>query len=134
MKDHKKNSHPAPDPREVRRQNLARFGSTMTPGLQTADPALLASALSMCASAGLPDPVVTIESVTDGATTIDVEVYTFVHIQIPQLSFRTTQDEVALYPEQVIRICKGAGIKSASLPIVDDPPIVADPPPPPPVV
>ena len=131
MKDHKKNSHPAPDPREVRRQNLARFGSTMTPGLQTADPALLASALSMCASAGLPDPVVTIESVTDGATTIDVEVYTFVHIRIPGLSFRTTQDEIALYPERIIQLCKGAGIRTDSLAIVDDPPIALSAPPPP---
>lgn len=132
FKDHKKHPVPTVDPRELRRRNLARFGTTMTPGLQTADPALLASALSMCASAGLPDPVITIESVTEGATTIDVEVYTFVHIGIPHLALRATQDEVALYPERLIQICKGAGIKTSSLPIVDDPPV--EPAPPPPVV
>lgn len=136
-KDHKKkNGHPpAPDPREVRRQNMARFGTTMTPTQQVADPALLASALAMCASAGLPDPVITTEVVSppEGGLDYNVNTYTFVHFRTPPVSCRVTEDQLALYPERVVQLCKNAGIRSDSLPITDDPPIalVAAPPPPP---
>jgi len=122
-KTHKK--PPAPDLREVRRQLMAQIGALALPDQQAADPTLLAAGLNMCASAGLPDPVITVESVSDGVNVLDVTVYVFTHFRIPQLACRVTEDEMALYPDRIVQICKNAGIRADSLAITDDPPIAA---------
>lgn len=126
MTDHKKkNGHPAPDPREVRRQNMARYGSTMTPLSVPVNPDELAIALSACASAGLPDPIVTLTTVTPEppALPYDIDVYTFCHFRFPQVQVRATVTEVANFPNRIIQLAKNAGVRSDSLTATDDPPI-----------
>jgi len=127
-----KHPHPHPDPepvdpKELRRQYVARFGSLTLPEARGASPDELALALAACASAGLPEPIITVEDVVPPPPELPrtVEVYTFAHFRYPQVQIRATLDEVAAYPERIIQLAKNAGIRADSLPLTDDPPIAA---------
>ena len=113
----KKHNHehehvPPPDLKEIRRQNMARYGTLTVPEPTAATPEEIAHGLAMCLSAGLPEPV-DVEGVT----------YVFTHFRLPGLQFRCPVDDVAINWERVIQVCKNAGIRADQVPALDDPPI-----------